>query len=87
MKTILRKGDWKFERVALDGLIIVCALLGFLPLQAQANSQTFVYTGADQSFSVPTGVTAITVEVIGGGGDGGYNGGGGGGGGGYLAGY
>ncbi len=47
---------------------------------AQSSSQTFTSSG---TFTVPAGVTSITIEVVGAGGDGGGNGGGGGGGGGY----
>lgn len=48
---------------------------------AQTTSVTFTSSG---SFTVPAGVTSITIEVVGAGGDGGSNGGGGGGGGGYA---
>src|SRR5690606_30079650 len=47
---------------------------------AQSGSQEFTASG---DFTVPAGVTSITIEVIGGGGGGGTNGSGGGGGGGY----
>lgn len=49
-------------------------------IKAQSGSQEFITSG---DFTVPAGVTSITVEVIGGGGGGGNNGTGGGGGGGY----
>lgn len=49
-------------------------------ISAQSGSQSFLTSG---DFTVPAGVTSITVEVIGGGGGGGINGTGGGGGGGY----
>lgn len=48
---------------------------------AQSGSQEFTASG---DFTVPPGVTSITIEVIGGGGGGGTNGSGGGGGGGYA---
>lgn len=47
---------------------------------AQTGSQAFTASG---DFTVPAGVTSITIEVVGGGGGGGINGSGGGGGGGY----
>src|SRR5690606_14648798 len=47
---------------------------------AQSGSQEFITSG---NFTVPAGVTSITIEVVGGGGGGGINGSGGGGGGGY----
>lgn len=50
--------------VALAGL---CALLlGAAP--ARATTQTFLFTGAEQTFKVPGGVTSIHVVAIGGGG-------------------
>lgn len=55
------------------------ALLSNL-LFSQSGSQAFTNSGV---FTVPAGVTSITIEVVGGGGSGGYNGTGGGGGGGY----
>lgn len=48
---------------------------------SQTGSQAFTSSGV---FTVPDGVTQITIEVIGAGGKGGVNGGGGGGGGGYA---
>ncbi|HLP14258.1 MAG TPA: T9SS type A sorting domain-containing protein [Flavobacteriales bacterium] len=50
---------------------------------AQTATQTYTSSG---TYTVPTGVTSITIEVVGAGGDGGSNGGGGGGGGGYAVG-
>ncbi len=52
-------------------------------LFSQAGGQAFTTSG---SFTVPSGVTSITIEVVGGGGAGGGNGAGGGGGGGYASG-
>ncbi len=49
-------------------------------IYAQSGSQPFITSG---DFTVPAGVTSITIEVVGGGGGGGINGTGGGGGGGY----
>lgn len=50
-----------------------------------ANGQVDSFT-ANGTFTVPSGITSVTVEVIGAGGRGGSNGGGGGGGGGYASG-
>jgi len=50
-------------------------------LFSQKDSLCFTTSG---TFTVPAGVSAITIEVVGAGGDGGGNGGGGGGGGGYA---
>ena len=50
-------------------------------LFSQTGSQEFIASG---TFSVPDGVTLITIEVVGAGGNGSSNGGGGGGGGGYA---
>lgn len=48
-------------------LAVLCAmLLGAAP--AQATTQTFLFTGAEQTFKVPGGVTSIHVVAIGGGG-------------------
>jgi hypothetical protein len=52
-------------------------------LFAQTMTQTFTTSG---TFTVPAGVTSISIEVVGAGGTGGGNGGGGGGGGGYASG-
>lgn len=48
------------------------------PTSATSFSSNFSYTGANQSFTVPTGVTSVQVSLWGAGGAGGYNGGGGG---------
>ncbi len=48
---------------------------------SQTGSQTFTTSG---TFTVPSGVTSITIELVSAGGSGGGNGGGGGGGGGYA---
>jgi len=50
---------------------------------AQTSPQTYNVPG-NYTFTVPTGVTTVTIEVVGGGGSGGGNGTGGGGGGGYA---
>lgn len=49
----------------------------------QSNPQTYTVSG-NYTFTVPAGVSSLTVEVVGAGGTGGGNGGGGGGGGGYA---
>src|ERR1019366_1908937 len=40
-----------------------------------STATVFIYTGADQSYTVPAGVTSINVKMWGGGGGGGYYGG------------
>jgi hypothetical protein len=62
---------------------LILLALAIAPVFAQTASQTFTTSG---TFTVPAGVTSITIEVVGAGGDGGGNGGGGGGGGGYSSG-
>lgn len=62
-------------------LLALCAIC--TSAFAQSGTQTFTNSG---TFTVPAGVTTLTIEVVGGGGDGGGNGGGGGGGGGYSSG-
>jgi hypothetical protein len=42
-----------------------------LPVVSRSISQTFSYTGATQTFTVPTGVTSLTVSLSGAGGGGG----------------
>jgi uncharacterized integral membrane protein len=78
----------KMKLLLSSKLIVVSMLLLFSEIiyaQTFTKSQTFDYTGSDQTFTVPAGVTSITVAVWGGGGGGGarssnYTGGGGGGG-------
>ena len=60
--------------VALLALTFLCAL--GLPLPARAGSQAFSYTGANQTFTVPPGVTSLTVKLWGAGGAGAGLGGG-----------
>lgn len=62
----------------LSSLLIIA-----LGINAQSGSQSFTATG---TFIVPSGVTTISIELLGAGGSGGGNGGGGGGGGGYASG-
>lgn len=59
---------------------VTAIALAAVPVFAEAQTQTFTYTGAQQVFVVPAGVTTLTVEVSGAsgwsgayaGGDGGY---------------
>ena len=56
------------------GLILLTALAGNLTVGvhgAAAASVTFTYTGGAQSFTVPAGVTSISVDVQGAAGGGG----------------
>lgn len=62
--------------------LLALILFSFIAF-AQSGEQIFTASGA---FTVPPGVTSVTIEVIGAGGNGGYNGTGGGGGGGYASG-
>jgi len=70
-------------------LLFSLVLLMILPEMAWGQSQTFNYTGSSQTFTVPAGVSSVTVVAWGGGGSGAdrnglgtrYSGGGGGGGG------
>ena len=52
-------------RRALLALCISLAASLALPAAATAVTQTFSFTGTSQTFTVPTGVTQITVEVLG----------------------
>ncbi len=52
-------------RRTLLALCISFAVTLALPAAASAVSQTFVFTGASQTFTVPAGVTQITVEALG----------------------
>lgn len=61
--------------------MITTAALAFWSIAVFSQSQAFTSTG---TFTVPAGVTSVTIEVVGAGGNGGSNGGGGGGGGGYA---
>lgn len=48
---------------------VLCALAGLLTIgttAAQALTQTFSYTGAEQTFTVPSGVTSVNVTAVGG---------------------
>ena len=69
-------------RVRLAGLALACAIAASLLWaagSAQAVTQTFNFTGAEQPFVVPAGVTSIHVVAIGGhGGDSGVSSGAGG---------
>ena len=58
--------------LALTGAFIAA---GIFSAQAQAVTQTFVSTGAEQTFVVPAGITSIQVFAVGGkGGNGGASG-------------
>ena len=68
------------QKKGLKGIIQLNKLFGFLILllcsfffsnAVFSQSQTFDYTGSNQTFTVPSGVTSITVEAWGGGGAGG----------------
>ena len=61
-------------------------LLEQLPITSASVTQTFTYTGANQNFTVPAGVTSMNVTLNGAGGGSAANGGGTGGAGGYVSG-
>jgi Putative Ig domain/Glycine rich protein/IPT/TIG domain len=46
---------------------------GAVPAQAALASTTFSYTGAEQTYSVPPGVTQVTIAAVGAPGGGGFN--------------
>lgn len=50
-------------------ILIIASLTMYVP-SVQATSQSFSYTGAEQTWVVPGGVTSITVDVLGAGGAG-----------------
>jgi fibronectin-binding autotransporter adhesin len=57
------------KRLYSTFIVLFLAMLGVQSSQAQVN-YTFIYTGADQTFTVPAGVTSITVSIWGAGGGG-----------------
>jgi len=61
-------------------------LMESLPIPVPSVSQTFTYTGSDQQFTVPAGITSLTVTLSGAAGACGFNGGGAGGSGGFVSG-
>ena len=69
-------------RLPLLGALSLLLLVGAAP--AQAQTQVFTYTGADQSFTVPAGITQITIKAWGAGGGAANNEGSAGGGGGFT---
>ncbi len=61
--------------ITLAGLASLA--LSSMTSSARATDQTFNFTGALQTFTVPTNVTSLTVELLGAGGGGGFYGAGG----------
>ncbi|MBK6960395.1 MAG: IPTL-CTERM sorting domain-containing protein [Gammaproteobacteria bacterium] len=49
----------------LERGLLIAGILAFASAMAQAQTTTFNYTGAEQTFVVPAGVTTITVEAWG----------------------
>ena len=47
---------------------LICVILLFTEVTAQVTTQTFVYSGAIQNFTVPSGVTQLSVDARGAGG-------------------
>jgi len=62
---------------------LLLTLVAFTGVKTFAQQDSLIFTTSGE-FTVPAGVTAVTIEVVGAGGHGGGNGGGGGGGGGYA---
>ena len=54
---------WRMHE--MKTMFLVLAAAATLPLTAQVVTVTFNYTGAAQSFTVPSGVTSITAEAHG----------------------
>jgi hypothetical protein len=62
-----RQGDPRVRRSwKLGFALATCALLGSAPAASATVSETFDYTGAEQTFVVPAGVTSVGAVVIGG---------------------
>jgi hypothetical protein len=62
-----KQGDSRVRRSwKLGFALATCALLGSVPAASATVSQTFHYTGSEQTFVVPTGVTSVGVVAIGG---------------------
>ena len=66
----------RFKAVRVAGVcaglvLVVAGVLGF-SASAFAETVTFNYTGAEQEFKVPAGVTSVNVVAIGGAGGKGY---------------
>jgi hypothetical protein len=65
-----------YTAITTDALTASDALLGAQTLQNLTGTQvTFQYTGANQTFRVPSGVTSLTVELFGAGGSTAFTGG------------
>jgi hypothetical protein len=54
------------RRTAVLGVLCTLAVLAAPVAGAQATTQTFTYTGGEQTFSVPAGVTSVEVVATGG---------------------
>ena len=69
----LRRENFTTSRYRVVVAVLACALVGTMtfPSMAAAGTQTFMYTGAAQSWVVPAGVTSLMVDVYGG--QGGYD--------------
>jgi hypothetical protein len=59
------------------GLAVLAIAFAVVATRASATTARFFYTGAEQTFPVPAGVSSLHVVAVGaGGGDGTYSGGG-----------
>lgn len=57
-----------FRRAGLSAVCVLACILFLFPLatQARAATQSFVYTGGEETFTVPTGVFSVHVIAVGG---------------------
>jgi glycine rich protein len=63
-----RRSSTSTPRLRAILLVLSCALVGAMAMaaSAQATTKVFSYTGAEQTFSVPSGVQSLQVRLIGG---------------------
>ncbi len=60
------EGPNRRERVLLVAIIVATLIMAITAARAQASTQTFFYTGAEQTFTVPAGVFSVEVLAVGG---------------------
>ena len=61
--------DSRSHHLYWTGLIVLFTAvwtLGWAPVAAQATTQTFYYIGAEQTFTVPVGVSSVQIIAVGG---------------------
>ena len=64
--TSLRARAGFYRTAILGGLCAMAAVLAAPVARAQATTQTFTYTGGEQTFTVPAGITSVEVLATGG---------------------